>query len=626
MHLVQTISLQFRRNHLDGVGRLSAENDWLAMLEKATTYGDLQRVFVQMHAASQAANDGDVMVASIDEAIRRIEQERSRDQAELDGYSSDYTAFKQEQAGLIGWFKRKLPFTETRKQELSHRDAINDQTAEILADNFVIARAQMLKERIASPKMRRMGHEPAYWRKQFLNNEAVNTISEYGKVVSELGKELSTAKLFIKAVKVDIEAFSSAKFISQEDQRRSSEDLKAAQKEWQALADESQEKVSLRTAALSTLMGLLIKDLSEKDGDFRNTNHRLGLLKSLQDQQPRLAKRLEERITSCKALLAKKIEHDSLPEQREKLENTLNALKRDGEEAERKRLRTASELEAPSQLYHAALGEVERAKAALSATKPLYDAYIAEQNKNQQATAEVTSAIEFELAPSNVVAEYKRIEEGESLAMHNLRQQTPAFEQAKRSHDMAVGEVNTIRDKSQAHSLELRKIAEVESEMQQQLLKAKQSMESALPEFRVAAETYMDIARQCMWLESSQTSVRAIHELLGVFSGPSSLTSTSPSERLSRSAGTTFSTTFSTPMAVHGTDKPSFSGTTEKSGASELHCHCELMERALQAIEAERQEGLREVANLKNLRKEALLRRGQMLLDQNVLSDLDLSR
>jgi len=591
---------------------MSTGNDWLAMLEKATNYGDLQSVFARMSDASQSTDDSDAMVASIEEAIRRIELERARDQAELDEFSAGYEAFKQSQAGMIGWFKRKLPFTETRKQELSHRDSINDQAAEILADNFVIARAQMLKERIASPKLRRMGYEPGYWRNQFLSNEAVNSIGEYGTVVSDLGKELSTAKLFIEAIKLDIDAFSSAKFVSQEDQLRRIEDLKAAQRELKALVDESQEKVNLRESALATLKELLINELTGKDVDFRNANQRLGLLESLQEKQPQLAKLLEERVTNAKALVAKLLERDSLPEQREKLEHAINSLKRDWDDAERKRLRAVSELEEPSQLYHAALAEAQQAKAALNATKPLYEAYIAEQHKTSQTAAEVTSESDFELAPSSVLTEYKRLEHAANTATQTLSQRTPTFEQAKRNHDAAVSEAKAIYDKLEAKTLELKKIAQLESEIQQQLLKAKQGIESTFAEFRVAAACYLELARKIAWPDSSGASARAIQLLLDEHTGSGISTSPSLSERLT------------TPFSGSSFSKPSSAveSSTATTNLTEIQRYAERLERAVQAIDADCKTCLREIATLAKLRKEALQRRGQMLLDQSVLSEL----
>ena len=127
---------------------MATHRSWLDVLQNATSYRELQNVFSQMVLEASSTDDAPALAASIDEAIRRIEEERVRDASQLENVASEYDSFKQQQSGVIGWFKRKLPFTETRKQELGHRGAVSDQQAEVLADNFVIARAQMLKEQI----------------------------------------------------------------------------------------------------------------------------------------------------------------------------------------------------------------------------------------------------------------------------------------------------------------------------------------------------------------------------------------------------------------------------------------------------------------------------------------------
>ena len=494
---------------------MSDEKDWLTMLDHATSYGDLQHAFNRMSVESQTTNNGDAMAASIDEAIRRIELERARDQAELDGFSSQYEAFKQEQSGVIGWFKRKLPFTETRKQELGHRDALNDQGAEILADNFVIARAQMLKERVVSPTLRRMGQQPEYWRTQLLSNESVTTLMEYGSVVHVLGQELSTAKQFVDTVSSDIEAFSGAKFINKEDQQRRNEDLIAARGELKALVDESQEKTNLRTSALGSLLSLLLRELSEKDIDFRTTNERLALVKGLHEKHPKVAKLLEERLAIVKTLVSKWLELESLPARREKVEKETSQLKRDLEAAEERRLRAVNELEVPSQLYQTALSQSQQAKAALNATKPLYDAYLAEQNQATSNAAEVTSDSDFDILPSNtnVVAEYRRLEEAVTKSAQTLSQRTPVFEQAKRAHEIAVKEAKAVRDRSDTQVLERKKIADQESELQQQVLKGTQSLESAFPDFRAALASYLEVTHKITWSDALRSSARSVQEL-----------------------------------------------------------------------------------------------------------------
>ncbi len=579
---------------------MSAEKDWLTLLDKATSYGDLQSAFNRMRIESQTADNGDSMAASIDEAIRRIEQERARDQAELDGVSFQYDAFKQEQSGVIGWFKRKLPFTETRKQELGHRDALNDQGAEILADNFVIARAQMLKDRVVSPSFRRMGQQPSYWRSQLLSNDSVGTIREFGSVVHALGQELSAAKQFVDTVSSDIDAFSGAKFVNKEDQKCRNEDLIAARGELKALADESQDKANLRTSALGTLKRLLISELSEKDIDFRNTIHRLALVQCLQEKHPKVAKLIEERLASVKTLVAKWVEIESLAARREKIEKELSVLKRDLDAAEERRSRAVSELEGPSQFYQAALVESQQAKAALNATKPLYDAYIAEQNRTAPNAAEVTSESDFDILPSNssVVSEYRRLEEVATKSAQTLSQRTPVFEQAKRAHDNAVREAKAVCDRSDAQTLERKKIADQESELQQQVLKATQSIESMFPELRAATVAYLEEANKITWSDSLRGSVPSIQEIFQ----DTSLHGISPP-----------------PFSIGGP----FANTGLTKGLADRKRDSERLASVILALETDRKACLHESTTLSKSRQEALQRRGQMLLDHGICSELD---
>ena len=579
---------------------MSDEKDWLALLDKATSYGDLQRAFNRMSAESKTADNGNSMAASIDEAIRRIEHERARDQAELDGFSSQYEAFKQEQSGVIGWFKRKLPFTETRKKELGHRDAVNDQSAEILADNFVIARAQMLKERVVSPKMRRMGQQPSFWRSQLLSNDSAGTIREYGSVVHALGQELSAVKQFVDSVSSDIDAFSGAKFINKEDQLLRNEDLIAAREELKALLDELQDKANLRTAALGTLKLLLISELSEKDIDFRNTLHRIFLFKSLLEKHPKVANRMEERLSMVKTIVAKMEEVESLPERREKFEKEVSILKRDLEAADDRRLRAVSELEGPSQLYQAALSESQQARAALNASKPLYDAYIAEQNQASSNAAEVTSDRDFNFSPSisSVVSEYKRLEEVATKSAQTLSQRTPVFEQAKRAHDNALKEVNAIRDRSDAKILERKKIADLETELQQQLLKGAQKIESTFPEFRAVTASYLEDADKITWSDALRGSVRSMQELLQ----DSSRHGFSPS-----------------PFSIGGP----FANAGVTKVLKDRRNEAERLAKVIQMLETDKKVSTNELNTFSKSRKEALQQRGQMLLDRDVCSELD---
>jgi hypothetical protein len=254
-------------------------------------------------------------------------------------------------------------------------------------------------------------------------------------------------------------------------------------------------------------------------------------------------------------------------------------------------------LDGPSRLYNVALEESRQTQAAWNATKPLYDAYLAEQNRTSQ-NAEVASESDFEFSSSNVVTEYRRLESAATAAAQLLSQRTPLMEQAKRVHDLAVRESKELQDKSEVRALELKKIANLETEIQQQLLQLKQNFESTFSAFRIAADAYLDNARQVTWTDKSGTAIQGIRELLDSQMNPGIAAS---------------------PFALERSTLP-----FATKGLTDKRRDAERLERAIQAIEADRKASQYEVATLSNLRKEALQRRGQMLLDQSVLSELDL--
>jgi len=243
------------------LGKGANNHPWLDVLQNATSYRELQSVFSQMALEANSTDDAHALAASIDEAIRRIEAERVRDESQLENVASEYDSFKQQQSGVIGWFKRKLPFTETRKQELGHRGAVGDQQAEILADNFVIARAQMLKEQILQAPLRRMGYRAKDWQERFLHHDLVPGIRFFGTVVTELGDALMQSTAFIESVRVEIEAFSEAIFTEKEDRSRRDADLLAARGELKALENEDHEKQAMRSNAIKRLGALIQTEL-----------------------------------------------------------------------------------------------------------------------------------------------------------------------------------------------------------------------------------------------------------------------------------------------------------------------------------------------------------------------------
>ena len=594
---------------------MNAERTWLTLLNGATNYGELQNAFEHMTVDAQSTGDSEAMIASIDEAIRRIEHERARDQAELDGFESDYNAFKQEQSGVIGWFKRKMPFTETRKKELGHRDTLGDQQAEVLADNFVIARAQMLKERIAPPKLRKMGAKPSHWREGFLGRESQETISDYGRMILDLGIELQNTTAFLKTLQSDIESFASARFSSDEDQKRSHQDLKSAKEELKLLFDESQEKQSLRAAALVNLKELLVKDLSEKDSSFKQTNELLLNLKNLQTLHPHFAKLIADRLAMTKTIVSKMLERNKLPEQATKLEQSIRTLKRAYEDAEQKRLQSARDLDGPNQLYQAALSEWQRADSALKATKSLYDAYIAEQAKqNTSNAAEVASDGDFGgSGSSSVVAEYRRLEENAAQAKRELDSRTPVFEQVKRSNDLATKEVKETQSKLDTQALELKNLTDKESQLQQLIHREEQNLDSLIQDLKDAGQAFLRAIIEIPRFEKSNPAAKSLQAFL---------------EDLHGTVGTRSSTLFDNISLPFQTK--SFSSSSDSNMArarsktvGDMERRSENLEMLIREIDTLLGDCKQETARLTKSRKETLHRKGQMLLDQQVLNELD---
>src|SRR5690349_5395647 len=100
---------------------------WLDRLNTATDYRELQEVFNEIIKQAQAGGANDDFASKIDEAIRRLAAERDRDEKQLAENQAAYDSFKQDQSGVIGWFKRHTPFTQARRDELTHRGSIADQ-------------------------------------------------------------------------------------------------------------------------------------------------------------------------------------------------------------------------------------------------------------------------------------------------------------------------------------------------------------------------------------------------------------------------------------------------------------------------------------------------------------------
>ncbi len=465
---------------------MSETKDWLAMLGQATTYRELQAAVSQLFADAASTNDPTALGEAIDEAIRRIEQERVRDQAELESDSAEYDAFKQQQAGVFGWLKRKMPFTETRRQDVQHREAVNEQKAEVLADNFVIARAQMLKERLLPASGRRMGPKLDEWQKRLLIHESIDGIREYGGVVLGLAQAVTTASAFVKNIEIDIAAFAQADFADKSDRGRRDSDLQVGRDELKALRDEIQNKENLRASAIKRLSELVRDELFSRDMDFRNTTARSKQLGEFLNQFPRMLKAVDDRLTECRALLPKIKELQSIPHLLEKQQREYQSMRRRCDESESRLAAANRELTSPSLQYEAAARNLEQAKIAFNATKPMYDAYIAEQQGGS--------------TTSPVVAEHERMQSAVAQAEGVYQRLAPDFERLKRLFDSAKAEAAADALKLEENVRCTAKLNDDQSKLENECRSAKERLQWGKNDYTEIENGYATHLQEFSWL------------------------------------------------------------------------------------------------------------------------------
>ena len=470
---------------------MSASRDWLATLDQATTYRELQSAVSQMFAEASSTSDSTALAAAIDEAIQRVEKERARDQAELDSDTADYDAFKQQQSGVMGWLKRKMPFTETRRQDVQHREAIDEQKAEVLADNFVIARAQMLKERLLPPDGRRMGAKLDEWQSRFLNHESIQGIRDYGTVLQGLTQSISTASAFVNHVEIDVEAFSQADFAEKEDRARRDVDLQFGRSELKALQDEIQSKGALRKSAMKRLSELVRDELLSQDLNFREVVDHSQQLSEILKLFPSTLKAVDDRLADSRALQAKLKELQTFPQLLDKQQHETQTLRRQCDESESRLAAANRELLNPSQQYESAVRSLEQSKIAYNATKPMYDAYVTEQQGN--------------IGDSPVVAEHERLQSALTQAEREVQRLLPEFERVKRLFDAAKSEAASYAQKIEESLRKHTKLTEDQTKLENECRAIRDRLQWAQNDYAATEQEYASHLRGLSWLtESSQ--------------------------------------------------------------------------------------------------------------------------
>jgi hypothetical protein len=416
-----------------------ASTNWLERLNSATEYRDLQLVFSELAAEARRTSDGSGLARCIDEAIHRIERERLRDEDELRAFEQEYTAFKEQQSGVVGWFKRHLPFTETRRLEKQHQHTVADRRAEVLADNLIIARAQMVKEQLLSPDRRRMGHEPAAWRQRLADSDSLGRLQDYAAAVVELGDELSQSRAFVREVDADIEAFREARFSDEEDRRRKDADLSAARSELASLKAEIQSEESLRGAAVKRLGELVQQELAEREPSFRALGERLDRLEAASRRAKEAEQALDQVHAGIKALRDVSAQLDGLPAERDKLARRASQLRAEAEDAARRRVHAATHLGEHRARCEVAKAASGRAAAAVDTARKAYQARFGNR-------AEVDPA---ESAQESAAAE------DVARAQRALDQAEAELRVASAAHDTAKGEADRVEREAEKLRKEL---------------------------------------------------------------------------------------------------------------------------------------------------------------------------
>ena len=441
---------------------MSVDPVWLQRLQQATTYRELQAAFDQMWNEASSANVDPGMVDQIDEAIRRIEQERIRDEAELAEFNGQYASFKDQNAGVVGWFKRKMPFTATRKQDVELRDTMRDQEAEILADNFVIALAQMLKESLLPPTTARCGNSCNVYREQMSALDCVARVREFGNIVLQMSREIPQAEQFIAELRADIDAFANAKFSDKYDADLKKAGLEKAQAALDNLVSKVDDKKSLVSAAEDRLRKLVGEDLAQQDPAFSVLQQRLGQLGDFIKQTDQAKPVLEAHSLLLGKIKQKVNDLSKLREKVAELQKKLDKAQGESRSAESALRQADSEAQPITQRYEATRQAAEEARLRVEATQPLVEAYLSEQGLDLSAVAD-------QACTSSVCAEYMSLKAAADKGREQLQPIAAQYESARSKWKQRQTELDKLVKSCGDHQQELSKLNQEMSTLQSAL-------------------------------------------------------------------------------------------------------------------------------------------------------------
>lgn len=493
---------------------MTTDPTWLQSLQQATTYRQLQEAFDQMSLAIASRSVQHDAAGLIDEAIRRIEQERIRDQAELAEFNAEYDAFKGENAGVVGWFKRKLPFTATRKQDVELRDQVSDQQAEILADNFVIARAQMLKESLLPAEAARMGKPSMVYRDRLAANDSVAKLRDFGQTLIEASRESQTAEQFLTQLRADVDAFAAARFIEKDDQQLQKSGIQQARAELSQLDNALSDKKKMVSAGEDRLKQLVEQELASNSPEFQSLQDRLAQLTRFIEQCEISQPLLDARTKLLEQIKQKKTALDALPAKAKLLESKGDKLRVDTQTAQTALQRMDAEYQPVHQRYEATRMAAEQAKMNVEATRPLVNAYLAEQGLEPDSADSAVSS-------SPICAEYASLKAAAAAGEAQLQQATSAYEAAKRKRQEAQVECDRLSKADGDLKQELNKLNQERSSIESEIAGLCNHYRQGRQAFQTALQAWWNQRTAVDWHPTLRNVETFPHELMEDITGHS---------------------------------------------------------------------------------------------------------
>ena len=463
---------------------MSTETDLLARLDNVLDYQALQQLFAEIAAQAHGERTGPELAKKIDDVIRRIEEERAADQKELDGIKERYDAFQQQNRGVVGWFKRHIPFTEARRQDVHHRTELADQQAEVLADNLVIARAQMLKERFLPTADRRMGRQVSDWQAAFDAVRSATDLPALATVVKSLATELARSRTFVELIEKDVEAFAAASFASKEDRARRDEDLVAARQELKGLKDDVDREEKLKRNGLKRLGELVTQNLTVNDSAFRDDVRQLAELEASLSRLAAAGQAIVELAAVAQKIASSSKELQSLPEQLQLLRVEHQQADRRQSDAAVAEARKTAVAEERRIRIDDARRRIEQAQQSLAGAQQADAAWHAQQ----KSMAQMVEAAPDASPHAGHLAECRA---ALTAAQAGYQEASQSFEVAKRDADQARAALEANRGQLSANDAKIAALEQRRIQLQHDLPQASLAGQSAFAKAAAALHAFL---------------------------------------------------------------------------------------------------------------------------------------